>query len=256
MPSPPTLLPSSRQRILQFPGGSAIGISNRWEQGQYCAILTRAGIVGCGVYGMEIPAGFGQAIAIARGTPAAPLVEPEDLLTAKIVDCTPQARKYGIEIGMSGREAVDRMLAVFSQDAPTKELQTPPIKVKSIDHVTFVVASLERSREFYRDVLGMAEVSRPNFAFPGLWFQAGATQIHLILEHKESGPARVALADGLAISRTRHVAFEVDDASATVRRLAELGIPIASGPKQRPDGPTQLYIFDPDGNLIELFAMR
>jgi catechol 2,3-dioxygenase-like lactoylglutathione lyase family enzyme len=128
--------------------------------------------------------------------------------------------------------------------------------VKSIDHVTFVVSSLEKSREFYRGVLGMDEVPRPNFSFPGLWFQAGPTQIHLILEHEESGPSRVTLADGLAVSRTRHVAFEVNDAAATVKRLADLGIPIAAGPKQRPDGPTQLYIFDPDGNLIELFAMR
>ena len=42
-------------------------------------ILTGAGIVGCGIYDMQTPAEFGQAIAIARGTPSKPLVEPEDL---------------------------------------------------------------------------------------------------------------------------------------------------------------------------------
>jgi uncharacterized protein YunC (DUF1805 family) len=95
---------------MTFDHGTAIGISNKWVQGQYCSILTAAGIVGCGIYDMKTPAEFGQAIAIARGTPQNPLVEPEDLLDALIVDCTPKARSYGIEIGMTGRQAVERML--------------------------------------------------------------------------------------------------------------------------------------------------
>jgi uncharacterized protein YunC (DUF1805 family) len=96
--------------MMQFDGGTAIGMSHRWEGGQYCSILTRAGIVGCGIYDMKTPAEFGQAIAIARGTPTNPLAEPEDLLAAKIVDCTPKAKALGIEIGMTGQEAVERML--------------------------------------------------------------------------------------------------------------------------------------------------
>lgn len=97
-------------REMAFEHGMAIGIANKWDKGQYCSILTPAGIVGCGIYDMKTPAEFGQAIAIARGTPQNPLVEPEDLLNAKIVDCTPQAKSLGIVIGMTGREAVERML--------------------------------------------------------------------------------------------------------------------------------------------------
>ena len=82
---------------MTFDNGTAIGISNRWHKGQYCSILTKAGIVGCGIYDMKTPAEFGQAIAIARGTPAQPLTEPEDLLTAKIVDATPQAKALGVD---------------------------------------------------------------------------------------------------------------------------------------------------------------
>ncbi len=108
-------LPRSTQHKMQFNGGSAIGMSHRWDGGQYCSILTRAGIVGCGIYDMVTPAEFGQAIAIARGTPTNPLVEPEDLLTAKIVACTPRAKQFGIEIGMTGQEAVERMLAASSK---------------------------------------------------------------------------------------------------------------------------------------------
>jgi uncharacterized protein YunC (DUF1805 family) len=103
-------LPSHTAREIVFDHGTAIGISNKWDQGQYCSILTAAGIVGCGIYDMHTPAEFGQAIAIARGTPQNPLVEPEDLMNARIVDCTPKARSYGIEIGMTGRQAVEFML--------------------------------------------------------------------------------------------------------------------------------------------------
>ena len=130
-----------------------------------------------------------------------------------------------------------------------------PIRVKQIDHVTIVVQDLERSRQFYVDVLGMVSESRPAFPFPGLWFRAGSTHVHLILEHPESGPAQVFIPEECRISRTRHVAFEVDDALAARDRLEELGLKLVDGPKQRPDGPTQIYLFDPDRNLVELFSV-
>lgn len=105
-------LPRTTSREMQFEHGTALGISNRWHKGQYCSILTEAGIVGCGIYAIDTPAKFGQLIAIARGTPANPLTEPEDLLDAKIVDATPQALAAGITLGMTGREAVEKMLQV------------------------------------------------------------------------------------------------------------------------------------------------
>jgi uncharacterized protein YunC (DUF1805 family) len=98
---------------MQFENGSAIGMSHRWRKGQYCVIMTEAGLVGCGIYDVKTAAEFGQAVAIARGTPQNPLIQPEDLLDARIVEATPQARDLGIQIGMTGREAVERMLAAL-----------------------------------------------------------------------------------------------------------------------------------------------
>ena len=130
----------------------------------------------------------------------------------------------------------------------------PALQVRQIDHVTFVVRDLELSRAFYADLLGMTEVPRPGFQFPGLWFQAGSTQIHLILESQDSGPATVFIPEKCSISRTRHVAFEVASAAEAVRILGEQHVEIVAGPKARPDGPTQMYVFDPDRNLVELFS--
>ena len=104
-------LPRTISRPIQFANGCAIGISNRWQKGQYCTILTAAGLVGCGIYDVEVAGEFGQAVAIARGTPQKPLVDPEDLFEAKIVEATPQALALGIRVGLTGKEAVELLLA-------------------------------------------------------------------------------------------------------------------------------------------------
>ncbi|MFO0801693.1 MAG: DUF1805 domain-containing protein [Gemmataceae bacterium] len=94
---------------MQFENGTAIGVSNAGgNAGSDCSILTKAGgSWAAASTTLKTAAEFGQAIAIARGTPAKPLVEPEDLFEAKIVDATPQAETLGISPGLTGREAVE-----------------------------------------------------------------------------------------------------------------------------------------------------
>ncbi len=104
-------LPRSVSRSMQFENGTAVGTSDVWQGGQYCKILTKSGIVGCGIFDLEVAAEFGEAIAIAKGTPDQPLVEPEDLLDAVIVGVTPQAEALGASPGMTGREAVEAFLS-------------------------------------------------------------------------------------------------------------------------------------------------
>jgi uncharacterized protein YunC (DUF1805 family) len=108
-------LPRTIARPMQFKNGCAVGISNRWRKGQYCVILTEAGLVGCGIYDVKTAGEFGQAVAIARGTPQKPLVEPEDLFEAKIVEASGPAKELGIQVGMTGREAVELLLAASSR---------------------------------------------------------------------------------------------------------------------------------------------
>jgi catechol 2,3-dioxygenase-like lactoylglutathione lyase family enzyme len=131
--------------------------------------------------------------------------------------------------------------------------KAPTLRVKGIDHVTMVVRDLERSREFFVDLLGMSEVPRPAFGFPGLWFQSGQTQIHLNITSEEAGAPGFGTT-ATEVTRALHVAFEVADARLAARQLAERGVPIVAGPRNRPDGAVQLYIRDPDGHLIELFS--
>lgn len=103
-------LPKTTSEEMQFENGVAIGTCQLWHEGQYCAIITKAGIVGCAIYDLEVPAEFGQAIAICKGTPAQPLTVPQDLLEAKIVGVTPKAAEMGIDMECTGRQAVELML--------------------------------------------------------------------------------------------------------------------------------------------------
>ena len=135
------------------------------------------------------------------------------------------------------------------------EATTTPIKVKSLDHVTLVVKDLDSSREFYVDKLGMAEVARPGLPFGGLWFQAGSTQIHLIEEHDQSGPAGWAAELTKRNSRNHHFAFLVDDAHQAAARIRQLGLPLVSDARKRPDGAIQVFVCDPDGYVVELCSL-
>ena len=129
-----------------------------------------------------------------------------------------------------------------------------PIQVKGIDHVTMIVSDLERSKEFYCDLLGMRQIERPAFPFPGLWFQAGNSQIHLILGQQKSAsssldPGSEKVTPGIA----HHFAFEVDDAYSAAEQLKAHDIRIMGGPTFRPDGCIQVWFYDPDGHVVEVF---
>lgn len=103
-------MPRTITQPMQFANGCATGMSHRWRNGRYCAIMTEAGIVGCGIYDLVTANEFGLAIAIAKGTPAKPLVTPDDLLDAIIVGATEEAQRMGVTVGIPGRDAVELLL--------------------------------------------------------------------------------------------------------------------------------------------------
>ena len=93
------------------------------------------------------------------------------------------------------------------------------MQIAALHHVTLTVRDLERSRAFYRQVLGLTEIARPNFSFPGAWFQLGAAQqLHLIV-HTQS-----TFREGKGLdTRDIHFAVRVADYWATVEFLRARG---------------------------------
>ena len=129
------------------------------------------------------------------------------------------------------------------------------IGVKELKHVTLVVKDLERSRQFYCDLLGMELMERPVFDFPGMWFRVGGMELHLVL-HQDG------CADAGYLNETpdteegfvHHVAFEVHNTYEAAEQLKEHGVRMAGGlPGRRPDC-AQLWCYDPDGHVVELFG--
>ena len=141
-----------------------------------------------------------------------------------------------------------------SDHQKVKMSEANPLQVNSFDHITLIVSDLDATRRFYVDILGMTESPRPAFDFPGAWFQVGSMQIHATVASDLAGMAGWGDRKVKSVSRGHHFAFEVDSVEKAVLQIKELGITIGDGPKQRPDGAHQVYIYDPDGHLVELFS--
>jgi catechol 2,3-dioxygenase-like lactoylglutathione lyase family enzyme len=114
--------------------------------------------------------------------------------------------------------------------------------IKRMLHAALLVTDLDRAREFYGGALGLKEKQRHSFNFPGAWYDLGDCELHLMVTDEALPEA------GERPQRDFHVAFLIDDFEATRRALKEAGIPFREGSSGLP----QIFIRDPDGNLIEL----
>ncbi|MBP0001859.1 MAG: VOC family protein [Cyanobacteria bacterium SID2] len=110
-------------------------------------------------------------------------------------------------------------------------------------HTAILVSDLERSERFYSEILGLPKVDR-SMKFPGIWYQIGEFQLHLIqLEGTEE-----ALDNPEKWGRNRHIAFAVRDLSDIRQALMDAGYPVQASASGR----AALFVRDPDGNVVEL----
>jgi catechol 2,3-dioxygenase-like lactoylglutathione lyase family enzyme len=133
------------------------------------------------------------------------------------------------------------------------------MQIQLIHHVSLTVTDLERSRAFYREILGLPEIERPPFNFAGAWFGVGDCQhIHLIVHQGatfrgergvDTRDSHVALRvasyrDTVAFLRSkgyREEAAELDPLRMRLQPHATAGFP-------------QIYICDPDRHIVEINA--
>ncbi len=134
-----------------------------------------------------------------------------------------------------------------------------PSRLQSLDHITIIVADLDATRRFYTELLGMTEITRPDFDFPGAWFATRPDQqraeIHATVASKQAGRAGWGDLGATRLSRGHHFAFQVADAVSFEKFLRTQGVEIAIACRPRPDGAIQFYLQDPDGHVIELFSL-
>lgn len=113
----------------------------------------------------------------------------------------------------------------------------------AIDHVQLAMPAggEQQARDFFVDVLGMTEIPKPAVlvARGGVWFAAGAVQLHLGVE-ADFRPARKA-----------HPALLVDDLDALIALLVTVGVTVSSN-EPALEGYRRVHVHDPFGNRIEL----
>ena len=110
------------------------------------------------------------------------------------------------------------------------------MKITHLDHVTVQITDVERSRRFYRDVLGLREAPCPKtFDFVVLWFALADGQfLHLLLrpEPDTIGP--------------RHFCLRVEDVNAAREHCHRHGLHIEE--TVRIPNADRFFVRDPDGN--------
>lgn len=120
-----------------------------------------------------------------------------------------------------------------------------------IQHISLNVTDLERSKQFYKEVLCLDEIQRPSFLFRGAWFSIGNSkqQLHLIVHSGETLRTK-----GLD-SRDGHFAIRVASFEETITWLEKKKVFYKANNNSN-SGLPQIFILDPDLNIIELNAEK
>lgn len=121
------------------------------------------------------------------------------------------------------------------------------ITYKCIHHVSLNVTNLEKAKEFYSKILCLKEIQRPDFDFPGAWYEIEGQQLHLIVD---SSSQTIRKEKSLS-SREGHFALRVENYFDTLKWLKQNDVEIIEKPNGK-SGFAQIFCADPDGNLIEL----
>mgnify|MGYP001464085197 CR=1 FL=1 len=112
------------------------------------------------------------------------------------------------------------------------------MELTAIAHVALPVVDLEATHRFYAGVLGLREAERPDFGFPGYWFELGAQQVHVF-------PI-----DGTTPGPFQHFAVTVPDVEAIARELDAAGVEYRRAAYVDGAG-RQVFVADPTGHQIE-----
>lgn len=119
----------------------------------------------------------------------------------------------------------------------------------SADHVALYVKDLEKSADFYRNVMLLKEIPEPFHDGKHVWFRTGEhSQLHII-----KGAADVYQHD-----INSHFAYSVPNLAEFTKHLDEMHVKYgnwkqdSTTPQLRPDGVKQVYLQDPDNVWIEV----
>jgi catechol 2,3-dioxygenase-like lactoylglutathione lyase family enzyme len=118
------------------------------------------------------------------------------------------------------------------------------MKVTRVHHVSVNTGDVPvgEMADFYRDVLGLSDVARPDIpGIAGHWHAVGDAELHLV-----GAPPRGTPPDATG----NHYCVAVDDLDGAIAELEARGIVYQRAVQGA--GTVQIWIADPAGNTIEL----
>jgi catechol 2,3-dioxygenase-like lactoylglutathione lyase family enzyme len=122
---------------------------------------------------------------------------------------------------------------------------------QSLNHYTINVRDLERTKDFYCDVVGLTVGERPPLPFPGYWLYCGGVPVVHLVGYRPELPT---IADGPSYpaptGRLDHIAFACNDLKGMKANLSKRGIRFDERVLPRMNM-TQLFYLDPDGVAVE-----
>jgi lactoylglutathione lyase len=124
-------------------------------------------------------------------------------------------------------------------------------KARKLLHTRYRVNDLERTVNFYKNVLGLAEVRRhksPRGSELVFLKAPDSEELIELCHYPASGPVEVQ-------ADLTHLAFEVDSLEDFGKHLGKLGLKYSDGPHLKPDGGGIAFIDAPEGYEIELIQM-
>lgn len=123
-----------------------------------------------------------------------------------------------------------------------------------VDHFAFRVNDLDRSIDFYANVLGLKLLFRqfdPNHHEAFAFFELEGGNLELLQCLDENNyPIPLAL-PAIEPPYTPHLALKADDLDEMVSQLEKKGIAIIKGPLEITNQVRWLYLADPDHNILE-----
>ncbi|CAL0324155.1 unnamed protein product [Lupinus luteus] len=125
-----------------------------------------------------------------------------------------------------------------------------PLHLKSVNHISLNCVSVEKSINFYQNVLGFFPIRRPgSFDFDGAWLFGYGIGIHLLrAEEPENLPRKRAInpKDG-------HISFQCESMEAVEKKLKDMDIDyVRAMVEEGGIQVDQVFFHDPDGFMIEI----
>jgi lactoylglutathione lyase len=117
------------------------------------------------------------------------------------------------------------------------------------DHTTIYVVDLQKSADFYQNVLQLKKIAEPFHDGKHIWIQIGEhAQLHIVSGAKEDIPHDINIHLAFSVSSLEDFLKHLDDANVKYGNWAGS----TKAPQVRPDGVKQVYLQDPDGFWIEI----